>query len=182
MNTPTQEHLRLAYTQGNEAARQIDNRIWVIYGLYFPLVGGAIALLKDVKSLWLEVLILAGVALASVSQIALAGHLQRASDHVFARLRTIEESLNIEFHRTFPAPPSKHLWRPQKWLSGVGARGVMQLWAMGVAAWALVSASFFFGDAAETATRAFVLLVLLAAAISWLRLWLRKRRDSTETH
>jgi len=141
MDLDNQKILQLEYTEGNQTARQIDNRIWAIYAIYFGLLAAAVAVVfRDCGLHGSTRLFVSGtLVVASIAQMALVGHLQSYSDRVYDRLRELEDVLHIKLHKLFePVPPvSERLWGFHKWLSRYRARGVMQIWAIGVSVAAL---------------------------------------------
>jgi len=129
----TKESLILEYTEANQNARQIDNRIWGIYGIYFGLLAAIVAVLfgRGVEpTTGRELVLMSGLILASLSQMALVGHLQSYSDRIYNRIRQIERKLGLRLHEIFEPPPgpSERLWGLHKWLSIYRARDVMQVW------------------------------------------------------
>ena len=134
------------YTEANQSARQIDDRIWNIYGIYFALLAGGLAVLLQEKPLHpaQELVVLAGLVLASISQMALVGHLQSFSDRIYDRVREIERKLGLRVHEIFePSPsPSERLWGLHRWLSRYRARDVMQIWGLWVIGVAIVRGSY----------------------------------------
>lgn len=125
------------YTEANETARQIDNRIWAIYAIYFGLIAAAVGIVFHCDqglhglSRWF---VSGSLVLASLVKMALVGHLQSYSDRVYDRLRELEVDLGMTLHKLFEPPPpaSERLWGFHKWLSKYRARDVMQIWAIGV--------------------------------------------------
>ncbi len=136
MNIEAQKAHQIEYTEGNQIARQIDNRIWAIYAIYFGLLAAVLNVVFQHHDLhgparWF----ISGILIsASIAKMALVGHLQWYSDIVYARLREIEDKFDdIKLHKLFlePAPP-KRLWGFHRWLRKLRARNVMQIWAIGV--------------------------------------------------
>ena len=130
MDPELRHRLELEYAEAAAVARQIDNRIWVIYGLYFGLLtGGAAVMFREKAALWHQLVVLAAYVFASMSKMALVGHLQSFSDRAFDRLREIETALSISVHREFEPPPrtSDRLHGFHRWLSRYRAREVMQV-------------------------------------------------------
>ncbi len=135
MNSDIQKAHQIEYTEANQVARQMDNRIWAIYAIYFGLFTAAVGVVfhRDQALHGIERWVVSGVLIfASISKMALVGHLQSYSDRAYDRLREIEDTLGIDFHKRFePAlPPSERLWGFHKWLSRYRARTVMQIWAI----------------------------------------------------
>jgi hypothetical protein len=129
MDQEEKERLILQYKEAGTAARQIDTRIWQVYGLYLIVNGGALALLFRSQGTLshLPLLVVCDVLfLAGVGQMALVGHLQSYSDYFFERLRSIEQDLEICVHRDIrETPPSQFLNGLHLWLSDLRARDVM---------------------------------------------------------
>lgn len=145
MDPERRHRLELEYAEMAAVARQIDSRIWAIYGIYFGALGaGAVVLFRENAAVWQQLVVLATYVLASVSKMSLVGHLQSYSDRAFDRLREIEVALSLHVHRVFepPPPPSDRLGGFHKWLSRYRARVVMQAWGVIVILASGVTAGF----------------------------------------
>lgn len=124
------EWQRLEYEEAASVFRQIDARIWNIYGLYLGGCGAAAAyLLTQAGELTHHSVI--GLALAvigaSLGQMALVGHLQWGSDILAARLREIESEHCMDVHRRFIRDiSSSHLRGAHRWWYELRARDIMQ--------------------------------------------------------
>ncbi len=126
--------LILQYKEAGTWARQLDTRIWEVYGLYFVINGGALALLFHSQGtvFYLRLLFVCDLLLAvGVGQMALVGHLQRYSDYFFELLRATELQLGISVHQKIcEPPPSRFLFGPHLWLSYLRGRDVLQFFTI----------------------------------------------------
>jgi len=108
MDTEEKERLKLEYTEDSHNVRQIDTRIWVIYGIYLAIVAGAFAYVfnpqdegQEQVNILVLILISITMILASLAVMAIVGHLQSYSDIFYKRLREIEEKLDLDSHKRF---------------------------------------------------------------------------------
>lgn len=127
------------YAEAYRQFRQIDTRIWGVYGLYFAVAAAGAGYLTtewppDAGNSLKVAAALVLLAAITVAQFALVGHLQWFSDIIADRIREIERLHGIPLGSLLGAPDdsSARLWGPHRWLMAFRARDVMQMIGLSV--------------------------------------------------
>ena len=132
-----EEWSKIEYQEAAGAFRNIDARIWNIYGLYLGGCGAAsaYALTRADELTHLAIICVAiAVIAASFAQMAMVGHLQWGSDQFARRLRRIEKENGLKSHTRFREEHRGDLWGPHEWWHELRARDVMQWIAFAIIA------------------------------------------------